>query len=255
MVPPMVVDASSSSNLLSDQPAPTVTFHLFSALCAELQMMVWEFVPSVPRWFCVQPGVIHPLSNRYRAPHVLLHICRLSRKIALNRMILTQCLTWRKPFSVPVYIDMVYDVFDISYIDPGMEHAFSRFWGFSSTPETPVLVASQKGYGWPPSVQEMKLSMSGLERNLARVGLPTLAVRNISFHVHVPRFEFSNLSTETMNAIKHDMKKLFPAADNNILMSDHGCVPYYILAMSPECQEITIRPARPNHEGVYNLVL
>ncbi|KAK4210449.1 hypothetical protein QBC37DRAFT_403389 [Rhypophila decipiens] len=263
--------SSTSTPIVS--PAPPGTFHQFPELPGELQFMVWRSVPSIPRFFRVDEDGIHLLDGRRRArvPHILLRICYDSRKIALERMKDTGGFTHGRTLWMPVYFDMDYDILDISFLDKATKLSWTRI----SLDWDPPLA---------PSIEELTHSMSCLARNLTEREPKLnplvrsqaererkLTVKNIScglFRV-LPRSR-ANLSPQTKITIKKKMKRLFPAADSKILMSDvflslrGGPGTYlnhrlrkvfYIIAMSPECQEVAIRSATLNHQGVYELAL
>lgn len=123
----------------NDAPSPptgTATSHLFENFPLELQMMVWECVPTNRRCFVVDTiGLIAtPVPGLSPKHQVILAVCKLSRKISLQRFVLAYAakrspVFWELSLQQPplnsqvaphIYIDPVYDIFDITSLTRGM---------------------------------------------------------------------------------------------------------------------------------------
>ncbi|KAM7188112.1 hypothetical protein V8F20_010684 [Naviculisporaceae sp. PSN 640] len=124
--------ATSANSAAQGFNGPT-TFHFFPRLPVELQLMVWEFVPSTRRCFFVdrKGGTLNlkavPSPDLAPKNQTILHICQLSRMVALKRFVVAHVIqrssvalelslheNASSSVTAPkVYIDPEYDLFDI----------------------------------------------------------------------------------------------------------------------------------------------
>ncbi|KAM7188111.1 hypothetical protein V8F20_010683 [Naviculisporaceae sp. PSN 640] len=161
--------SSKASSIHAWPSAVTEGFPMFCKFPVELQMMVWELVPFKPRWLVVNPDGLKVQLND-RKPPALLHVCRLSREIALKSLVKVgriidkdmgeysegfkyqsewwqlqlECATHR---TVPYYIHPNYDIFwtngmmaiwHLIEAEPPLEHRTRR--GYMSPEDVYALV-------------------------------------------------------------------------------------------------------------------
>ncbi|KAK4210448.1 hypothetical protein QBC37DRAFT_377023 [Rhypophila decipiens] len=201
------IDNSRLSTALSVQAKPAqgpTEFLLFPYLPVELQMQVWEAAPVVRRTFRITLiGLDRITDDGHKEPHVLLHVCRLSRHIAMKQMVRTKRLIHLAAFGgvsqdylKPCYIDPRNDVFEL--------------WCFGPQARDLLVPAT------PDDAQE---AAYWLPRALRHSNIDTAVIKTLLIHVHIAWGQFEQDAEEWSNSWPRKIRQVFPNIERMIFLS------------------------------------
>lgn len=190
------------------------SFHLFAAFPAEIQMLVWEYVPATRRAVNIWGNHVIVENDQDIAPNPIAQVCKSARKITKQRMISVLRPVVRRSFDtcfVPFDFDTVWDVALLT----GASHQMNQHLFPKDDPKQSDVFELASTYLQLPTINMLKISSP----------IPWEGIRTIVVGAGLKWKEVRKMSDEDVETMKAKIRELFPRARRIFIASsvDSSC--------------------------------